>query len=77
MERSDELTYLKYFYKNAEFGPASDTIRDMIKAWFISEYQKLPPKSYFDYIQVEDGEKPVDDCSQEEIEQWTQSARSG
>ena len=73
MERSDELTYLKYFYKNAEFGPAESTIRDMITAWFIAEYQKLPPQSYFDFIQIEGEEKFADDCSQEEIEQWTQS----
>ena len=73
MERSDELTYLKYFYRHVELGPASSTIRDMIKAWFIMDTHQIPPKNYFDYIQVEDGEKFVEDCSQEEIEQWVRN----
>ena len=34
---------------------------------------QIPPKNYFDYIQVEDGEKFVEDCSHEEIEQWVRN----
>lgn len=54
MERATELEYLQYFYAVADFGPADEDIRYMIKQKFKEETGKELPIGYTD--DWEDGE---------------------
>jgi hypothetical protein len=46
MEQASELEWLQYFYCNANFGPADDDVRDMIKEAFTSDTGKSLPGGY-------------------------------
>lgn len=41
-----ELEYLRWFYSNADFGPADGDVRDILSAEFEKETGKTIPKSY-------------------------------
>jgi hypothetical protein len=46
MERATELEYLKYFYSEADFGPADSDVRQNIDECFKKKTGKLLPKNY-------------------------------
>ena len=54
MKRATELEYLRYFYNIADFGPADEDIRYMIKQRFKEDTGKELPIGYTD--DLEDGE---------------------
>lgn len=45
-ERATELEYLKFFYNEADFGPAESDVRDYLKEKFQEETGKLLPEGY-------------------------------
>lgn len=40
--QSEELKYLRFFYANADFGPAHSDVVDSINADFLTDHEKLP-----------------------------------
>jgi hypothetical protein len=46
IERATELEYLKYFYSEADFGPADGDVRDIINERFVNQTGKLLPIGY-------------------------------
>jgi len=46
MKKATELEWLKYFYEHADFGPASDDVRDGLKESFIKNIKKELPDGY-------------------------------
>ena len=46
MEKASELEWLQYFYGEADFGPADDDVRWLIKKAFIEETGKELPEGY-------------------------------
>ena len=46
MERADELDYLRWFYCNADFGPADSDVRYYLNKQFVEEENKLLPEGY-------------------------------
>ena len=46
MKRASELEWLKWFYLNADFGPADGDVRLMLKDDFINEVGKEMPIGY-------------------------------
>ena len=52
LEEADELEYLRWFYKNADFGPADGDVRFYMEGDFIRETGKKPPNEYL--IEYED-----------------------
>ena len=60
MERATEIEYLKFFYGTADFGPADEDVRDIIRKQFILTHKKHIPKGYSisgmcdcDYVECE------------------------
>ncbi len=49
--KSTELEWLKWFYQNADFGPADDDVRTTMKCWFKEKTGKDLPEGYEDYVQ--------------------------
>lgn len=47
-ERATELEWLQYFYCEADFGPADEDVRDIIKSDFIRFTGKAMPEGYDD-----------------------------
>ncbi|MDB4311953.1 hypothetical protein N9937_00845 [bacterium] len=47
-EVATELEYLRWFYAEADFGPAEDDIRNMMNGFFKSETGKELPEGYSD-----------------------------
>ncbi len=45
-EHATELEWLKYFYGEADFGPATDDVVRMIEEDFVADTGKLLPKGY-------------------------------
>lgn len=43
---ADELEYLRYFFQQADFGPADGEVREIIDDAFRNEFNKDPPKGY-------------------------------
>lgn len=41
-----ELEWLQYFYQEADFGPADQDVRDIIKCDFMRQYGKQLPEGY-------------------------------
>jgi len=56
-ERASELEYLKWFKRNADFGPADSDVCDLMSEAFIKETGKNIPKGYNWYS---DGETTTD-----------------
>lgn len=48
LEEAEELEYLRWFYKNADFGPADGDVRFYMENDFIKETGKKPPNKYLD-----------------------------
>lgn len=46
MEKATELEFLEWFYANADFGPADDDVREMLKQEFKDETNKDLPDGY-------------------------------
>lgn len=46
MEKATELEFLKYFYYNADFGPADSDVRQIIAENFTAEKKKALPDGY-------------------------------
>lgn len=46
METATDLEFLEYFYAVADFGPADDDVRDIIKQQFEEETGKFVPEGY-------------------------------
>lgn len=46
MEQATEFEFLKYFYCEADFGPADGDVRKGIQERFIRDTKKLLPKGY-------------------------------
>ena len=46
MEQATELEYLKWFYQEADFGPADSDVRDILDEAFVNETGKTLPKGY-------------------------------
>lgn len=42
MEDGDELKFLRWWYQNADFGPADGDVRDMLKEQYIANGGVLP-----------------------------------
>ena len=57
MERATELEYLKWFYQEADFGPADSDVRDMMNEDFMNNVGKNLPEGY-NFAQ--DGETVID-----------------
>ncbi len=55
-ERATELEWLKYFYINANFGPAHELVVFAIEEDFKEETGKSLPESYGVYVDEEDDE---------------------
>lgn len=45
-ERATELEYLKWFFSNADFGPAEGDVRDSMNNDFMKERDKNLPEGY-------------------------------
>ena len=45
-EEATELEWLRYFYANADFGPADDDVRQIIQGCFEAKTGKSVPASY-------------------------------
>jgi hypothetical protein len=45
-EYATELEFLQWFYGNADFGPAEDDVRIILKEGYEAETGKLVPKGY-------------------------------
>lgn len=56
-ERATELEFLKWFYQNADFGPADGEARDNIALFFMDDTGKNLPQGY-NYNS--EGEKVID-----------------
>lgn len=56
-ERATELEYLKWFFQNADFGPADSDVRDSMNNRFMDKTKKNLPEGY-NYAQ--DGETIID-----------------
>ena len=46
VEKATELEFLKYFYYNADFGPADSDVRAIIKENFVESKKKALPAGY-------------------------------
>lgn len=46
MEHASEFEWLKWFYINADFGPAHEDVVDILKEAFEKETGKLVPEGY-------------------------------
>ena len=46
MEQATELEYLRFFFSQADFGPADGDVRDWINECFIEETGKAVPEGY-------------------------------
>lgn len=46
MERATELEYLKWFRRNADFGPASGDVEDQMNEAFMDETGKNLPEGW-------------------------------
>jgi len=46
MKRASELTFLKWFYSHADFGPAEGDVRVGLKLDFVEQTGTLLPKGY-------------------------------
>lgn len=46
MEEATELEWLRWFYQNADFGPADEDVRDIMKIQFQNKENKKVPKNY-------------------------------
>ena len=46
MEQATELEYLRWFYQEADFGPADSDVRDFIDEAFVKETGKTLPEGY-------------------------------
>lgn len=46
MEKATELEYLKWFFQNADFGPADSDVRDRLNRQFIEQKEKNLPEGY-------------------------------
>jgi hypothetical protein len=47
-ERSTEIEWLRWFYEEADFGPADGDVRMYLKEDFVEETGKLLPEEYED-----------------------------
>lgn len=57
-QRATELEYLKFFFQEADFGPADSDVRDYIRERFMNETGKNLPAGYnFD----SEGNEIIDD----------------
>lgn len=45
-EAADEIEYLRYFFQQADFGPADSDVREFIDDAFRNEFNKDLPKGY-------------------------------
>lgn len=45
-KKATELEFLKWFYLNADFGPADGDVRASLKEEFMVEFRKNLPKGY-------------------------------
>lgn len=57
MDRATELEYLKWFFHNADFGPAEGDVRNYMKERFMDKTGKNLPEGY-NY--ASDGETVID-----------------
>lgn len=57
MERATELEYLKWFFQEADFGPADSEVRDIMNEDFMNNTGKNLPEGY---NFAEDGETIID-----------------
>lgn len=48
MNKADELEFLRWFYCNADFGPADSDVRDILKNQFKRQTGKELPDGYQD-----------------------------
>lgn len=46
MEKATELEYLRWFYQNADFGPADSDVRMYMDEEFVEETGKALPDGY-------------------------------
>lgn len=56
-ERATELEYLKWFRLNADFGPATSDVKDILNAHFMRQTGKNLPEGW---NIAQDGEKNLD-----------------
>lgn len=46
LKKATELEFLQYFYANADFGPADEDVKNIIKEDFIQHKRKQLPEGY-------------------------------
>lgn len=46
MEQASELEYLRWFFQNADFGPADSDVRDLLNQCFTRRTGKSLPDGY-------------------------------
>jgi hypothetical protein len=47
-KRAEELEFLRWFYQNADFGPASEDVYGSMRTRFVIETKKRLPEGYWD-----------------------------